>query len=452
MIVSLDDAPEIAHGLVAEHDLLLTDSHDWDTGEVVYGLRTLRQVYGGRSEPPWMPPAAKVEYRELIRKGRSNWLRLVVKVLAQRLIVDGFRSSTDRQADDATWERWQRNNLDSGQKRVYADMFVCGIGYTTTWPDLTAKIPRIRVQSPLQMHARPDPVDLDRIDVGIRRWRQGKGQRAALFDDEKSIPMVHVDGIWKVDGKPATHGLGQVPITAFPNELDSDGIWHSEMSPLIPIQQRIDETLLDRLVTQKFVAFPQKWATGYLEDEDEESIPAPVMALIDRMLTAESPDTKFGAFPAGDLKQYIDAVADDVRQMAALGQVPSHFLLGGIVDLSGLTAAEASVGGKLADKQTQAGERWEDQMRLAAKAAGDEQGARDWSSEVIWRNTSSQADSAIMDGLAKLKDLGVPLPYLLERLGLSQSTIDRIVAQQAEAATAQAAATARAYGIPTPAA
>lgn len=447
MIVDVADAPDLAHELVAEHEALLTDSIDFETGEPIYGLRSLRKLFDGRTDPPWMPPDARIAYRELIKKGRANWLRLVVLVIAQRLFVDGFRSSMTRDADEAAWLRWQRNNLDSGQKRVYNDMFTCGLGWVTVWPNVD--VPRITVQSPLRMHARTDPEDAEIIDVGIRRWQVASDRFLALYDDEKSIRMRFDSGKWVPYELPAEHKLGESPIVQFPNDLDSDGAWHSEITPLIPVQYRIDETLLDRLVNQKFVAFPQRWATGYLDEGEDEDIPAPFMALIDRMLTAESPDTAFGAFPTSDLKQYIESVGDDVRQMAALGQVPSHFLLGGIVDLSGLTAAEASIKGKIGDKQVQAGERWESTMRKAALAAGDEAGATDWSSQVIWRDSSSQADSALMDGFLKLKEAGVPLEFRLERLGLTPQTIERVMSMARDEAAEEAAATATAFGIPT---
>ena len=183
--------------------------------------------------------------------------------------------------------------------------------------------------------------------------------------------------------------------------------------------------------------------------EDENGNPVePFKAMIDRLWVAEEGVT-FGEFGETSLKPYIEAVADDVRQLAAISQVPPHFLLGDLANLSAeaLVAAESGLKAAVGDKQDAFGEAWEDVMRLAAAAAGDETGANDMASQVIWRDTEARSQGALVDGLQKLKAMGVPLRFLLEEYGLTPGTIERVMEQAAAEARQSATVQAAAFGV-----
>jgi hypothetical protein len=89
---------------------------------------------------------------------------------------------------------------------------------------------------------------------------------------------------------PAPNPLGEVALTELPNNprLLTGGV--SEIADVIDVQDRINKTIADRLMTQDFGAFPQKWASGYPDDEDEE----PIEVGRDRIVTTDVAETKFG--------------------------------------------------------------------------------------------------------------------------------------------------------------
>lgn len=444
------DVVSEAKRLSRAHDIVLSDSIDAESGETVYGLRSIQRNYKGKFELPWMPRKVAAEYAVLVRRARSNWLKLVVQVQAQRLKVDGFRSSADSEADEAAYFRWQANGMDAAQNKVYRGSLALGAAYVSVWPDAGAPAPRIAGDSALVMYGEPDDSDPRRLGLALKRWSTAKGQVAALYDDEVAwmLRRDRTAGWVIVDEK--GHGLGRTPVVWFPNDADLEGGCGSEIEQLIPIQYRINETLLDRLMAQKFSAFRQKWVTGLAIPEDENGNQLePFQAGIDRLLMGEEPDIKFGEFSATDLKPYIEAVSDDVRQMAAIAQVPPQSLLGDLANLSSdaLVAAESGLKFRIGDKQADFGEAWEDVMRLAAKADGDETGANDVQSQVIWRDTEAQSKTAMQDGLQKMSTWNVPMEFLLEEYGLTPPTIKRVMDMARKEALLKAQVQAAAFGV-----
>lgn len=432
------------------HDARLADSYDSGTGEPVPGLRRLDRMHRrGEFEVSWMPRQAREEYRQLARRARSNWLRLVVTVISQRMRVDGFRTGADRDDDDRAWARWQANRLDAAQGRVHRGMLVYGDAYVTVWPN--EPHPRIAVDSPLRLYAEPGDSDWDPPALALKRWTGRDGRPVAmLYDDEQAWPLSRGGAGWEPSGEPARHGLGRVPVVRFPNEPDLEGQSQSEIEALIPIQLRINETLLDRIMGQKYASFRQRWVTGMAIPEDESGNPVePFQAAIDRLWMAEEPDARFGEFSALDVRPLIESGADDIRQLSAISQVPPHYLLRGLdqVGAETLVAAESGLALKVGDKQVSAGEAWEETMRLAALAAGDEAGASDLSSEVVWRDTEARSPAQLVDGLLKLGTLGLPLRWLLERYGLTPQAVDRVLALKAEQDAASARNQAASFGI-----
>jgi hypothetical protein len=73
----------------------------------------------------------------------------------------------------------------------------------------------------------------------------------------------------------------------------------SELADVIDVQDRINKTIADRLITQDFGAFPQKWATGYPEEDSQGNSVAPIDIGRDRIVTTDIAETKFGQWDRG---------------------------------------------------------------------------------------------------------------------------------------------------------
>jgi hypothetical protein len=379
-------------------------------------LETLDHYHRGQFELAWMPPKARREYRRILDRARMNYLKLVVKTIRQRLYVDGFRIEGEPDADAVAWRIWQANSMDSRQAMIHSDALVFSVAYATVWPDPVIGA-RIAGESPLAMTVLPQLDDPTVVQYALKRAEIGGKDLAVLYDEEAAYRFVKDENgsdKWVPDGDPIEHFLGVTPVVPYLNDPDNLGRTTSEIEALLPIQDRINETIADRLMAQKYAPVE------------------PFNAAVDRMWISEDPDAKFGEFDVTPLDPYLAAVDSDVRHMAAIAQVPAAYLLGSIDNVSAdaLVAAEAGLMSLIEDKQGTFGEAHEAVMRLALQAAGSP-GAQDLSSEVIWRNTETRSPAVLIDGLVKLKSLGLPMEFILERLGLSPQERDRVLSMTA---------------------
>lgn len=412
-------------------------------------LMRLDRYYRGEFDMPWIPPQARVEFRAMLKRARMNWLRLVVTTIRQRLSVDGFRVAATEDADMAAWALWQANSMDARQGAVHTDALVFSRAYITVWPD-EAIGARIAGESPLAMYGRPMVDDPMRLDLAVKTATMPDStQQAVLYDAEAAYRFLQSKTNWELF-EVVPHNLGVVPVVPMLNDADLLGRTTSEIEPLLPIQDRIVETLSDRLMAQKYSAFRQRWATGLVIPEDDNGQPVePFNAAVNRLWIAEDTETKFGEFSETPLGPYLEAVDADVRHMAALAQVPAAYLLGGMDNISAdaITAAESGLMARVEDKQASFGETWEQVMRLALAASGDDAAASDLASEVIWRDTETRSPAVLVDTLTKLRAIGVPLQYLLERYGLSPQTVERVLAMAADEQATVARVQADAFGL-----
>src|SRR5262245_55055524 len=88
----------------------------------------------GEHDKPWIPANATDEYKKLRDRSVSNWLPLIVDVIAQVLYVEGYRGSTDSENTETWDELWQPNGLDSRQTAVHRAALGYGISYVTVLP------------------------------------------------------------------------------------------------------------------------------------------------------------------------------------------------------------------------------------------------------------------------------------------------------------------------------
>jgi hypothetical protein len=239
------------------------------------------------------------------------------------------------------------------------------------------------------------------------------------------------------------HGIGVVPITQFSNLRDLDGRTMGEVEAFRDLAARIDQDNFDRLVVQRFNAWLLRWIAGMelpaqkvdpetgLTSEDVDANRAFKSKLAaEDILVSEDADTKFGAFPQGQVSGYVDAREADISDLAAVSQTPPHHLLGKVANLSAeaLAAAEAGLTRKVTERKQTFGESWEQVLRAtsALMAEGDE----DFDAEVRWRDTESRSLAQVADALGKLvQTLGIPAQALWERvaetLGVSNTEVDR---------------------------
>jgi len=414
-------------------------------------LRRIADYMAGRHDSVYVPRGARQEYRWMIRRARVNVLPLVVTVTAQNLYVEGYRP--ERASENAkAWEYWQANRMDGRQHGLHRAVLKYGVAYCVVLPGefgdrhAATSAPVITPKSPRRMTAYyADPVEdewpLYAVEVRTENQKDGKTRRVVrLYDEERRFTLVGgVDGGNLELDDIEEHGLGVCPVVRYlsGDDLDGDDCVRGEVEPLIDNQDQLNATVFGRMMAEQYAVFRQRWAAGLVVEDDEGRAQEPFQAAVDKLWVTDNPDAKFGEFGATDLTAYLRSAEETIRHIATISQTPPHHLLGQMANLSAeaLNAARDGLNSKVAEYKSLLGEAHEQTLRLAALAAGDEDGWRDTAAQIVWRDTESRSLAQTVDALGKLAQmLQVPPEVLWERIpGVTQQDVERWRAAAQEA-------------------
>lgn len=410
--------------------------------------------YAGDHPLPWLAPQAREEFRRILKMTRSNYMGLVCDATAERLQIEGFRLGPDAdEADAETWRIWQANNMDSDFDQGILEALIGARSYALVAPNPDdGRTPRIWVEHPSQTIVEYEPGSNRRVRAaGLKVWDDDWTQEihatlylpAEIYKFKAPRPKSGVaspNPQWESreverEDWPAKNPLGVVPLVEVPNNprLLTGGV--SELADVTDIQDRINKTIADRLITQDYGAFPQKWAVAW-PNEDEGGNPNTIDVGRNRMVTTEVKETKFGQWDAAPLDPYSAAKREDVKDIASRTRTPAQYLLGELNNVNGetLKAAESGLVSKVRQRMRSFGEAAEEIARLARKAANLPEG-EGAAMETIWRNPEFRTEAELTDAVVKRVQAGISsLRQGREDVGYTQQQIARMEADDREAA------------------
>jgi hypothetical protein len=397
--------------------------------------------YRGAHPLPWLAPQAREEFRRILQMTRANYMGLVCDATAERAQVVGFRVGDDAAGDEDSQRIWQTNNMDVYSDQAILEAVITGRSYMLVAPNpKDSKSPLIFAEHPAQVIVEyvPGSNGRDRA-AGLKVWDDdwtGKVNATLylptlIYKFEAARPTAGTavtQPQWKprtVAGEqwPARNPLGEVPLYEIPNNPRLLGGGVSEISDVTDIQDRINKTLADRLITQDYGAFPQKWATAWPDEDDKGQPTAKIDVGRDRMVTTNIKETQFGQWDAAPLDPYSAAKREDVKDIASRTRTPAQYLLGELSNVNGetLKAAESGLVSKVRQRCRGYDDGLEDVMRGARKLAG----LNTESIEVIWRNPEYRTEGELVDALVKMAGLHVPEQVLWEKWGATPQEIAR---------------------------
>ena len=376
--------------------------------------------YRGEHPLPWLAPQARAEFRRVLAMARANVLGLVVDATAERIAAEGFRLPGQENADPELWEWWQANRMDGDSDLAILESLIGGMSYTMVEPTGKGRAPNIYAEHASQAIVAYRPGTNRRIKAaGLKLWVDDwtgllcatLDLRDWLYKFEATHPKQGTVDPGQVQWRrrevagedwPVRNPLGDVALTELPNNprLMTGGV--SEIADVIDVQDRINKTLADRLITQDFGAFPPKWATGFPDDEDG----SPLDVGGDRMITTDVVETKFGQWDAAPLDPYSAAKREDIKDIASRTRTPAQYLLGEMSNVNGetLKAAESGLVAKVRQRCRSFAEGFEDTMRLACIAAGREVPDN---IETIWKNPEFRTEGETTDAAIKRVQAGL---------------------------------------------
>lgn len=447
--------------------------------------------YRGLFPLPWLAPQAQDAFRRILKMSRANYMGLVIDAQCERMAVEGFRVPDNegpqrrrrtptlaRQvgsdpsnfegspihddgvdgalADDNMQRIWEANSMDTQFDQGLLEAAICGMSYLLVAPNPKQEsLPYMWVehasQTIIAFKAGTNRREaIAALKVYADEWTGQKFATLYLPDfiwkfqtngDTQQLPATPVMGavadlvmpIWnlrtpngEVTGE--RNPLDLVPMFEIPNNPRLLAGGQSELYDLIDSQDRIVKTIADRLMHQDYGAFPQRWATGWpLEDAAGVATP-PVEIGMDRMVTTEVVETKFGQFAQGDGSIYLEAKEQDVTDIASRSRTPAQYLLGKMSNVNGdtLKASESGLVAKVRQRFRGYEPGLEDGAMLAYKIGGyGDMRAAGRRLETIWRNPEFRTEGELVDALLKMKDTGVPEEALWERWGATPQEIRR---------------------------
>jgi hypothetical protein len=214
------------------------------------------------------------------------------------------------------------------------------------------------------------------------------------------------------------HDVGVPPFVKYTNMTDLDGRHTGEIEPFIPLAKRIDQSLFDRLIVQRFGAWKVRFITGLQRPgnmSEQEYQTSLLKMKINDFLVATSDKTKFGTLDETQLDGFIKGRDADIRDLSAVLQVPPYMFLGLSANMQAesLAAARSALMAKSAERRETWGESHEQLFRVTAKIRGNPEEMRAYDMECKWRDTEVRPLSQAADALAKLAgQVGVPLEML----------------------------------------
>lgn len=410
-------------------------SYEWRLG-----LGMLDAYYDGNHPlPEVVDNETRERYLEFMRRSRSNYMRVVVDAERERVHWNGIRvgSGDDAEVDMATWDILQENGVDLAMPLAVKTALIKRRSYWSVWyPSKGEKVPQVRVEDPAQVIVEYAPGDRRRRVAGLKVWIDewdgtklanlflpGQVHRFYWHPGDRLRPSG-----WYEREPMIRHGLG-IPLIPMVNRptlhLDPDG-W-SELDGLTPIQDRINQTDLNRQVAEHFSAFPQKWATGIHIPTDENGEPIKSFAAsIDSFWTNSNPDGRWGQFEATRLDNYTLAKQADIQDVAILSATPRHYFTvnGQAPSGDSMKSAEAGLIAKVNTFESEtAGPAVSEVVSLVREIQGDSVAPV----SPIWGDPEYRTFSQLVDGTSKLVETKlISRRHGRELIGMTPSVAQRM--------------------------
>lgn len=438
---------------------VVSPSRQWTPGDTGHSwpMSNVTQV-------PVPTDATEAMVRQAARS-ETNLLPLVLDTFSQVMKVDNYLSGDKELTESPTsWQWWQRNQMDARQTGLHRAALHYGVAYNTILPAMTpgqeadGSSVYMYPSSPRQLTAvygermvwnpkHGGPVDDDWPITAL----EVNGNMVRLYD-ETSVYFIGVKNqphsslgwtdptflqtsnfeyIEKRD-----HGVGVCPVVRYRDRVLLDGEEQlGIIEPLLTVQSRINETTFGLMVAQYYAAFKQRYIIGWMPQSEKDALKMKV----NNVWTFKDETVKVGELNETDLTRFIESKKSAALDLFAKAQLPPH--VGGMEGISNisentLAALETGKQRKTDEITTSLGESHEQALRLAAYISGDDDAAKDFASEVKWRDQTARAFAASVDALGKLGQmLGVPDELLWEDIpGWTRTKVDRAKAMRTETA------------------
>lgn len=429
------------------------------------------RYYRGDHPLPYVPRKLKAEFRMMLARSRSNFMRIVVDAPAERLRLQGFRPRGAEQADEDIWSWWVDSQMVVDANVAIIDAIKMARSYISIWRHTGKDEVSVQVEDPRGTYVEYDQMERHKRVAALRIWNdewtdkvradvwlpdacyQWVGEKNTFRASQLWPPVWQpgypiddgdvrfIDTVSREDPAPdltqwyrqwaeigtVKNPYGEIPIVPLVNRQSTAGrLGESEIDDVYSSQDRINAQLFNRDLGGWTTAYRQKWATGLEVPVDDEGEPVEQFeAAIDRLWISEDPATRFGSFDATDPRQFIEPIEQDVKHIAVQTRTPRHYLVESGQTPSGdsIKSAESGLVAKVEDKQPYFGASFSEVVRLRDVMLDREPRPV----EAVWGDPEFRTLAELTDATIKQYQAGViPLKVAQERLGYSPTEIERM--------------------------
>lgn len=312
-------------------------------------LNMLWSYYIGQPPLPQVAEGYTEAFCDVLRKGRATYAPMAITPIVDRMQLNGVSTAKDDSADgdDVARKIMEYSNFAAAIKDAFAYLFVMSEAYLMVVPadkDALDKTPLITAEDPRTCIGEPDPMNPNQLRAALKIGYDRVRQRevAWLFVDGKrhqaSRPSTqHLGGVFGAHGfewddepteMPELAGIGSVPVVRLVNARGM-----GEFEPHLDLLDRINDTILQRIVLTWYQSFRQRAVIADLEGDDDDA-DSPVEEIDWENIFRADPgalwrvpaDTKFWESSQADLTPILVSVRDDVKEFAAVTSTPLHLI------------------------------------------------------------------------------------------------------------------------------
>ncbi len=287
----------------------------------------------------------------------DNLCAIVVDSLVDRLELDafgvgvspvGFRGASggagenDAKTVQAEIERIQEENFfDELEAETHSEAAKCGDAYVIVWRNADDR-PAFYVQSADQCTVFYDTENTHRINWAAKVWQQDDllwrmtlyyPDRIEKYVTDKKfrggLPDRALSFIPYADEPEIMNPYGRVPVFHFANNASLGKQGKSELKDVVPLQDALNKSVADMLVASEFQSFKQRYAIGLeVETDPVTKRPiAPIISAVDRWITADDPNVKFGEFGETNLLPFLEMQEKFRLEIARVSKTPLHYIV-----------------------------------------------------------------------------------------------------------------------------
>ena len=369
--------------------------------------------------------------------GRTNvdfvqtWCSVVVNTTYDRLVFKGF-DSEDKGRNARLDEVYRKTKMKLISNKVHKDVLITGNGYIMF--DLVdgEAVPYYNKSDTVVVIY--DDADPSEKYMAVKHWVEDGINRMNLYYSdriEKYIARGEVSSYNSyILDVTETNPFKRIPVVHF--SLDG------ELTNVLPIQDAINKTFSDLMVTGEFAAFPQRWMITNANLSKLKMSPQSFL-----QIPKGAPDeegTQIGSFEPADLGQYLETIDKLANFIAVISNTPKHYFAntGSAISGEALQVMEAPLVKKVSQDAEWLTEGW---LEVASYYEDTEDVS------AIWGSFETEQASVTAKAMREYIDMGVPLVTVCRRFGWGQDEIEQMLADMEEDKKRRAELTASALEL-----